>query len=129
MDQRIFPMLAYEDAPAAIEFLCDAFGFSERWRMEGEDGTIGHAEVELDGHVVMLASVWRDGGLATPNELAGLHCQIRCLVDDVDAHWERARRAGAIVIGEPADQDYGERVYRAVDPEGHRWIFASPLPA
>lgn len=127
MTQRIFPMLAYQDAPAAIDFLCRAFGFRERWRMDGEDGTIGHAEVELDDQVVMLATVWRDGGLATPNELGAAHCQLRCVVDDVDGHWRRARDAGAVVLGEPADQDYGERVYRAIDPEGHRWIFAAPL--
>lgn len=126
-DQRIFAMLAYDDAPAAIDFLCSAFGFRERWRMDGDNGTIGHAELELDGQVVMLASVWRDGGLATPNELGAAHCQLRCIVDDVDAHWRRARDAGAIVLGEPTDQEYGERIYRAVDPEGHRWIFASPL--
>jgi uncharacterized glyoxalase superfamily protein PhnB len=126
--QRIFPMLAYDDAPAAIEFLCSAFGFRERWRMDGQDGTIGHAEVELDGQVIMLASVWRDGGLATPNELGAAHCQLRCVVDDVDAHWRQARAAGAIVLGEPVDQAYGDRNYRAVDPEGHRWIFATPIP-
>jgi uncharacterized glyoxalase superfamily protein PhnB len=48
-------------------------------------------------------------------------------VPDVDAHYRQARAAGAIVLDEPADQDYGERVYRAIDPEGHRWIFATPL--
>jgi uncharacterized glyoxalase superfamily protein PhnB len=120
-------MLAYADAPAAIEFLRRAFGFKERWRMAGENGTIGHAEIELDDNIVMLASVWRDGGLATPNELGAVHSQLRCAVPDVDAHWRQARAAGAIVLDEPADQEYGERVYRAVDPEGHRWIFATPL--
>lgn len=127
MTQRIVPMLAYEDAPAAIDFLCRAFGFKERGRMAGEGGTVGHAELELDDNIVMLASVWRDGGLATPNELGAVHCQLRCAVSDVDAHWRQARAAGAIVLDEPADQDYGERVYRAIDPEGHRWIFATPL--
>lgn len=127
MTQRIVPMLAYEDAPAAIDFLCRAFGFKERWRMVGEDGSIGHAEVELDENIVMLASVWRDGGLATPNELGAVHGQLRCAVPDVDAHYRQARAAGAIVLDEPADQDYGDRVYRAIDPEGHRWIFATPL--
>lgn len=127
MPQRIFPMLAYQDAPAAIDFLCRAFGFRERWRMDGEDGTIGHAEVELDGQVIMLASVWRDGGLGTPHELGGVHCQLRCVVDDVDGHWRQAREAGAVVLDGPADQGYGERTYRALDPEGHRWIFATPL--
>jgi uncharacterized glyoxalase superfamily protein PhnB len=127
MTQRIFPMLAYQDAPAAIDFLCNAFGFVEQWRMEGEGGTIGHAELDLEGEVVMLASAWRDGGMATPNELGGVHCQLRCIVEDVDAHWRQAREAGAIIIGEPTDQEYGERVYRAMDPEGHRWIFATPI--
>ncbi|HEX6233317.1 MAG TPA: VOC family protein [Jiangellaceae bacterium] len=127
MTQRIVPMLAYEDAPAAIDFLSRAFGFKERWRMDGEDGTIGHAELELHDNIVALASVWRDGGLATPNELGGVHCQLRCAVPDVDAHWQQARAAGAIVLDEPADQDYGDRVYRAIDPEGHRWIFTTPL--
>jgi uncharacterized glyoxalase superfamily protein PhnB len=127
MTQRIVPMLAYEDAPAAIDFLCRAFGFKERWRMAGDGGTIGHAEIELDDNIVTLASVWRDGGLATPNELGAVHSQLRCAVPDVDAHWRQARAAGAIVLDEPADQEYGERVYRAVDPEGHRWIFATPI--
>lgn len=127
MTQRIVPMLAYEDAPAAIDFLSRAFGFKERWRMDGDDGTVGHAELELDDNIVMLASVWRDGGLATPNELGGVHCQLRCTVPDVDAHWQQAHAAGAIVLDEPADQEYGDRVYRAIDPEGHRWIFTTPL--
>ncbi len=127
MTQEIVPMLAYEDAPGAIDFLCRAFGFKEQWRMEGDDGTIGHAEVELNDNIVMLASVWRDGGLATPNELGAVHCQLNCSVPDVDAHWRQARAAGAIVLDEPADQDYGQRTYRAIDPEGHRWIFATPI--
>ena len=75
----------------------------------------------------MLASAWREGGVATPNELGAVHCQLRCAVPDVDAHWKQARAAGAIILDRPADQDYGERVYRAIDPEGHRWIFATPL--
>jgi uncharacterized glyoxalase superfamily protein PhnB len=127
MTQRIFPMLAYEDAPAAIDFLCEAFGFTERSRMQGDDGVVGHAEVELDGQVVMLSTVWRDGGLAPPHELSGVPSQLHCIVDDVDTHWRQARDAGAVVIGEPTDQFYGERIYRAIDPEGHRWVFGSPI--
>ena len=67
--QRIFPMLAYDDAPAALDFLCSAFGFTERSRMKGPDGTIGHAEVALGGNVVMLATTWKAGGMASPREL------------------------------------------------------------
>jgi uncharacterized glyoxalase superfamily protein PhnB len=128
MTQTIFPMLDYEDGPAAMAFLVDAFGFVEESRMEGDDGTIAHAELSLEGQVVMLASVWRDGGFSTPRELGGNHSQIFCVVTDVDDHYLRAREAGAIVIGEPQDQDYGYRTYRATDPEGHRWYFAGPIP-
>jgi uncharacterized glyoxalase superfamily protein PhnB len=126
--QRLIPMLAYADAPAAIDFLCNAFGFEERFRMEMPDGRIGHAEVALDGHTVMLATAWTAAGMASPVKLAGVHGQLYCEVDDVDAHCENAKRAGAVVIAEPEDQPYGSRTYRAVDPEGHRWIFGSPLP-
>jgi uncharacterized glyoxalase superfamily protein PhnB len=127
--QRIFPMLAYDDAPAALEFLCKAFGFEERYRMGMPDGTIGHAEVALGDQVVMLATTWKAAGMASPKDLAGVHAQLRCTVDDVEAHFARARAAGATIAAEPEDQPYGERVYRAVDPEGHRWIFAAPLGA
>lgn len=126
-EQRIFPMLDYEDAPGAIDFLTKAFGFVEETRMEGEHGTIGHAELSLNGQIVMLASVWRDGGFSTPLELGGVHSQLFCVVDDVDAHYRQARDAGAVVVGEPQDQDYGQRTYRAADPEGHRWYFAGPI--
>jgi uncharacterized glyoxalase superfamily protein PhnB len=128
--QRIVPMLAYADAPAALDFLCEAFGFEVRFRMDMPDGTVGHAEVGYRGNVVMLASAWREGGLASPRELADVHAQVYCRVDDVDdvdAHWVRARAAGATLVGEPEDQRHGERSYRALDPEGHRWIFATPL--
>jgi uncharacterized glyoxalase superfamily protein PhnB len=127
MNQRIIPMLAYADAPAALTFLCDAFGFEERFRMAMDDGRIGHAEIGYQDNMVMLATVWREAGMASPLELSGVHSQIFCRVDNVDAHYEKARAAGATIIAQPADQPYGERMYRAVDPEGHRWIFASPL--
>ena len=125
--QRIFPMLAYNDAPAAIDFLCDAFGFKERSRMKMPDGTIGHAEIELGGNVVMLATTWKAGGLASPQDLPALPYQLFCEVDDVDAHFEHARASGAVVIAEPGE-GHGFRTYRAMDLEGHRWLFASPIP-
>lgn len=127
MTQRIFPMLAYRDAPAALEVLTTAFGFEETMRMEGENGTIAHAELEMGGQRLMLATAWRDAGMAPPIELAGIASQLMVQVDDVDAHFRRALEAGATVIDQPADQEYGERTYRATDPEGHRWIFGSPI--
>jgi uncharacterized glyoxalase superfamily protein PhnB len=125
--QRIIPYLAYSDAPAALSFLCDAFGFEERYRMAMDDGRIGHAELAYKENVIMLASVWKEAGFASPMDLSGIHTQVYCRVDDADAHYERARAAGATIIAEPVDQPYGERMYRALDPEGHRWLFASPL--
>lgn len=125
--QRFVPLLSYADAAAAIDFLCGAFGFQETFRMPMADGRIGHAELSHHGHKVMLASEWTPAGLVSPRALSGVHCQIHCQVDDVEAHYRRARAAGATIVGEPADQPYGERTYRALDPEGHRWIFGSPL--
>jgi len=95
--------------------------------MAMQDGRIGHAEMALGESVLYLASLWKEVGNIRPKDLPGVHCQLYCRVDDVDTHFRRARDAGATVINEPADQGHGERTYRAVDPEGHRWIFGSPV--
>ena len=124
--QRATVYLAYDDAPAALEFLTKAFGLEERYRLEMDDGRIGHAELEYGGQVVaMLASTYPEMGFASPRSLPGVPGQIHFYVDDVDAHCERARAAGATIAAEPEDQFYGHRIYRAVDPEGHRWTFAT----
>jgi PhnB protein len=123
--QRLVPMLAYDDAEAALRFLCDAFGFEERFRMPMEDGRIGHAEVVLHDQVVALASVYPELGFASPRKLEGCASQLMFYIDDVDAHFARARKAGATILGEPVDEFYGARVYKALDCEGHRWVFAT----
>ena len=122
---QIAPYLSYADAPAAIEFLCRAFGFEERFRFPMPDGSIRHAELGYGDSVLMLATAWEAARMASPLALPGLHSQLHCTIDDVDAHFERARREGATIAAEPADSDHGGRMYRAVDLEGHRWIFAS----
>ena len=121
--QRIVPNLAYEDAPAAIEFLCRAFGFNEEMRMEMPDGRLGHAELTLHGDTLMLASAFPEAGLGSPKDLPHLHAQVSIYVDDVDAHHEAAVAAGAEIMEPPMDMFWGDRIYRAVDPEGHRWMF------
>jgi PhnB protein len=121
----VTPYLAYADAPAAIEFLCKAFGFVERFRYPMPDGKIGHAELALGDAPLLLASEWEAANLVSPSKLSGLHAQIFCAVEDVDAHHARAREAGATIAAEPKDE-HGMRRYRAVDPEGHRWMFAAP---
>jgi uncharacterized glyoxalase superfamily protein PhnB len=121
--QRIIPYVLYADAPAALHFLCKAFGFEERTRMVGPDGHIMHAEVGYQGNVVMLATAVATMGHASPRDLPTRHGLIVCYVDDVDAHYEKAKAAGARILAEPADQFYGDRTYRARDPEGHEWYF------
>ncbi|NIX18355.1 MAG: hypothetical protein GWN07_00215, partial [Actinobacteria bacterium] len=126
--QVLVPYLGYSDAPAAIDFLCRAFGFEERFRYPMDDGRIGHAELAFRENVLMLASAYPEMGLVSPEDLPARHAQIKCYVDDVDAHHERAREAGATIVAAP-DDHYGERTYRALDTEGHRWMFSAPLPA
>lgn len=118
----VSPMLMYAEPGRAIEFLCDAFGFSVD-SVDG-DGDNAHAFLSLGDSTVSVWGVWRAAGFGTPVELGGTPSQLWCEVDDVDHHFERALAAGAVVIGPPVDQDYGFRTYRAIDPEGHRWYFA-----
>lgn len=122
----IVPMLAYTDAPAALAFLCDAFGFTEDYRMQMPDGRIGHAELTLGEARLNLASVYEEMGFCAARDAGGTYSQLQVEIDDVDAHYAHAKSRGAVVTAPPEDQPYGGRMYRAVDPEGHRWIFTTP---
>jgi uncharacterized glyoxalase superfamily protein PhnB len=130
----------YDDAAAAIAWLCRAFGFEVRLKVEGEGGRIEHSELTYGDGVVMVASAGAGGGakdwkrlLASPRSLQGKGTQsIAVYVDDADAHCARARAAGARIFYEPATSDYGDdywadRSYGAVDPEGHHWWFMQRL--
>lgn len=123
--QHVIPYLSYADAPAAIEFLTRAFGFEERFRLPMPDDRIGHAELVLGPCVLMLASAYEEMGMASPSTLPAVHGQVLCYVPDADAHRERALAEGATVTTEVTEAPHGDRSYRAVDPEGHRWIFAT----
>jgi uncharacterized glyoxalase superfamily protein PhnB len=127
-------MIAYEDTASAIDWLTDAFGFTEHGRRYVmEDGTVGHAELELGGEIVMLATPSREyqspkthretcqpaaRWLDNPWVVDGVLIQ----VDDLDVHHARAVAAGANVIRGPEDGPDG-RLYTAEDLEGHRWMF------
>ena len=123
--QRIVPYLSYADAPSAIDFLCQAFGFEESFRYPMPDGKVGHAELSYGDNKLMLASTFEGFG-TSPLQLSGVHTFVFCYVDDVDAHFARARDEGATIVTEP-ENEHGQRMYRAMDPEGHRWIFATML--
>jgi uncharacterized glyoxalase superfamily protein PhnB len=125
----IYPRLGYEDERAAVEFLTRAFGFRERLeaRQEHADGQI-LAWLEHGDGVVMVGRTQHDiHGIHSPRETGAATCMLNVTVDDVDAHFERAREEGARITMELNDAFYGERRYEAEDPEGNRWHFGEPL--
>ena len=137
---RISSALFYQDPAAAIDWLCTAFGFEVRMKVEGADGRIEHSELELGEGLIMVGGAgpkYRDRDAedswkhkcVSPEMVDGKTTQNLCVhVDDADAHCERAREAGAVICYEPSTTDYGEdywadRSYAAMDPEGHLWWF------
>jgi uncharacterized glyoxalase superfamily protein PhnB len=129
MTQHIFPALRYRDAPAAIEWLERAFGFERLAVHPAPDGTVAHAELVLDGGVVMLGSVKPDAfGGRSPREVGEISQSLYVWVSDVDAHHARAAAAGAEVFRGPEDTFYGSREYSCRDPEGHVWSFGTYRP-
>jgi uncharacterized glyoxalase superfamily protein PhnB len=132
----VIPMIAYEDGPAALDWLSRAFRFKERTRMTDADGRLTHAEMEAGDGLVMLATPSPDyrgprrhreeceqarRWSTVPYVVDGVLVR----VDDVEAHYQRARAAGARILSPPEDTPHG-RQYRAEDLEGHRWMFVQP---
>jgi len=129
----VIPMVAYEDGPKAMDWLSSAFGFRERARMLDKSGRLSHGEMQAGDGVIMLAT-------PTPDYQAPLHHREACeparkwstvpyvvdgllvYVDDVDAHFARAKQKGATILSEVETNENG-KLYRAEDVEGHRWMF------
>ena len=123
--------MRYRDAAAAIDFLCQAFGFRRHLVVPGAEGIIDHAQLTLGNAMVMLSSIVDSpyGPLVRQPEAAGGVTQSPyIIVADADAHYERARAAGATILLELVDQDYGGRGYTCADPEGHVWNFGTYNP-
>lgn len=139
MYPAVIPMLAYENGPAAMDWLARAFGFHERARMLGQDGRLSHGEMEAGDGVIMLAT-------PSPHYHGPKHHRDECeqarmwqevpyivdgvlvYVPDIERHFERAKSAGATILSPLEEGGEGKR-YRAEDLEGHRWMFmqsASP---
>jgi uncharacterized glyoxalase superfamily protein PhnB len=123
MGQTVTPYLLYEDADAAIDFLTRAFAFRELRRTTGSAGGI-HAELQVapDGAQLYLGS---PGGDFLGPAKVGRTSLIYVLVDDVDAHYQRAKAAGATIVEELNDLPFGHRRYTCDDPQGHEWAFAT----
>jgi uncharacterized glyoxalase superfamily protein PhnB len=118
----------YRDPRAALAWLEAAFGFERSMVVSDVDGKLVHSEMRFGECTIIVDSEWADH-VASPASVSGKNTQsvyVR-LKDGLDAHCEQARAAGADIIQEPADQFYGERQYRARDPEGHVWTFTQPI--
>jgi uncharacterized glyoxalase superfamily protein PhnB len=123
--QGIYPVLRYDDAHAAMDFLERAFGFERREVHEGENGGVVHAEMRAGDDVVMLGS----SGEGDPVFNQGIGRTIVYLVvDDPDGLHDRAKGAGADVVLPPTDQDYGSRDFAVRDLEGNIWSFGTYRP-
>jgi uncharacterized glyoxalase superfamily protein PhnB len=127
---RLSTAVFYQDPAAAIDWLCRAFDFKVRIKVEGEGGAIVHSELEYGEAVVMVAGESREKRHLSPRSLEGANTRgLFLYVDDADAHAARAREAGARILVEPRVTDYGEehwadKGYEVEDLEGHRWWFA-----
>ena len=134
----VIPMLAYEDGPAAMDWLVQAFGFRERTRWLGPNGSLAHGELETGDGLIMLATPTAD--YQSPRHHRE-HCEparrwsrvpwvidgVLVTVPNVNEHYERAKRAGAAILSEPEDGPPARR-YRVEDLEGHRWMFMEAAP-
>jgi uncharacterized glyoxalase superfamily protein PhnB len=126
--QTIFPLLRYQDARAAIRSLCAQFGFTELFSVPPSGPDVRHAQLALGSNVIMLGSV-RPGEALTSPKAIGVSTQALCVfVEDLDAHFERARAAGANITTSIAATDFGAREYHALDGEGHAWTFGTYRP-
>jgi uncharacterized glyoxalase superfamily protein PhnB len=127
---RITSALFYRDAPAAIAWLCRAFGFAVRSRVDTDDGSVAHSELTFGDGLVLVYTA--DDTFQTPAAVGGANTQtLTVYVDDVDAHCATAQAAGAALFRELGDTRYSDtwvdRTYGALDPEGHRWFFSQRL--
>ena len=128
----VIPAMRYRDANAAIEWLCKAFGFEKHLVVPGENGTVAHAQLAFGNGMIMLGSAREDEfgqWVKPPRETGGIGTQSAyVIVEDADAHYALAKAAGAGIVMEVEDQDYGGRLYSCLDPEGHLWSFGTYDP-
>lgn len=123
----VIPCLRYRDAPAAIKWLCSTFGFEEQIIVPNPDGTIAHAQLRFGNGMIMLGSVLEvetEFGrlIKQPDEIGGFETQSAyVVVSDADEIYARAKAAGAEIVIEIKDEDYGGRDFSCRDLEGHLW--------
>jgi uncharacterized glyoxalase superfamily protein PhnB len=119
-----YPILIYDDAHAAIDFLSRAFGYERHNVFENDDGKVMHAELKSGSDFIMLSERGAGDPMFDPGKTS-----VYVVTDDVDAIHEKAKAAGAEILMEPTDQDYGSRDFAAKDPEGNVWAFGTYAPS
>jgi len=128
----IITTMSYEDAPAAIEWLCNAFGFEQHLVVPGEGEEIIHSQLVFGKSMIMLSSLREStysDAITVPAMVNGKNTQSAYVnVENIEAHYKQARSEGAVIIQPLKDQDYGGKVYTCTDPEGYLWNFGSYNP-
>ena len=124
---ELLPYLCCKDAAAAMDFYKKAFGADEMFRMEGEDGKIGHATMQILGATFYLSDEWPEGNVYGPQTLGGSPVALHLNVPDVDSVFDQAVAAGATAQRPVEDQPYGDRSGVLTDPSGHRWFISSTI--
>lgn len=129
---NVIPCFRYRDAPAAIEWLCDTFGFEKQLVVPGENGAIAHAQLTFGNGMIMVGSVKHgefDRLMKQPDEIGGAETQtVYVVVSDADTIYQRAKAAGVEILLDIKDEDYGGRGFTCRDLEGHIWNFGTYDP-
>lgn len=127
---QLIPALRYRNAKVAIEWLCDVFGFTRKMVVPGDGDKVAHAELTIGNGMIMLGDDKSEyGRLVAAPEKGGKATQgIYVVIGDVDAHYARAKKAGAEIVIDIKTQDYGGRDYTVRDLEGHVWTFGTYDP-
>ena len=130
MTAQLSSALSYRDPKAALAWLERAFGFELTMLLETAEGEVAHSQMTCGDGMIMVGSEWSEDH-KSPASIGGKNTQtVHIQVDeDVDAHCERARKAGAVILAEPETQFYGDRTYRCRDPEGHIWTISQTVQA
>lgn len=124
---ELYAYLCVRDAAAAIDFYARAFGARELFRLTEPGGRVGHAEIDLDGHVLMLSEEYPELGVRSPERLDATPVTLHLHVDDADAWVARAVAAGGTLERGLQDHFYGERSGTVRDPFGHRWLIGHAI--
>lgn len=125
----MYPGMRYRNAAKAIDFLVDAFGFEKHLVVPGDNGDIHHAELRFEREIIMVSSVHDDVyNIKSPVDAGCITSSLCFAVDDPDAHYARAKAAGAEIVTDLENTDYGARGYTVRDPEGQLWTFSTYRP-